>query len=76
MRKSSLVLAACSVLALAGAAIATSAYAQAYVTAAVADAGRPQVDKDRDVHRKPADMVVYGEIKPGAKVGELIPGRG
>ena len=47
-----------------------------YAASAVADAGRPQADKDRDVNRKPADMLVFGEIKPGAKVGELIPGRG
>lgn len=59
----------------AGSATAQSAI-PAYATSAVADAARPQTDKDRDVHRKPAEMVVFGEIKPGAKVGELIPGRG
>ena len=59
---------------------AVSAFAQsaipAYAAAAVADPGRPQTDTTRDIHRKPAEMVVFGEIEPGAKVGELIPGRG
>lgn len=47
-----------------------------YAAAAVADAGRPQADKERDVHRKPAEMLALAGIKPGSKVGELIPGGG
>ena len=46
------------------------------IVAAVADAARPQADKDRDANRKPADMVAFGEVRPGDKVGELIPGGG
>lgn len=46
------------------------------IVAAVADAARPQADKDRDANRKPAEMVAFGEVRPGDKVGELIPGGG
>lgn len=59
--------------------ISVAAIAQsppAYVTAALADAGRPQADKDNDVNRKPAEMLALAEIKQGTKVGELLPGGG
>ena len=46
------------------------------IVAAVADPARPQADKDRDANRKPADMVAFGEVRPGDKVGELVPGGG
>src|SRR5690606_5900654 len=46
------------------------------IVAAVNDAARPQADKDRDANRKPAEMVAFGEVRPGDKVGELIPGAG
>lgn len=46
------------------------------IVAAVGDAARPQADKDRDANRKPAEMVAFGEVRPGDKVGELIPGGG
>jgi predicted methyltransferase len=71
-----LVPAAVAVLALAAGSATAQSAVPAYAASAVADAGRPQTDKDRDVHRKPAEMVVFGEIKPGSKVGELIPGGG
>ncbi|MBK8839637.1 MAG: class I SAM-dependent methyltransferase [Hyphomonadaceae bacterium] len=48
----------------------------ANIVAAVADPARPQADKDRDVNRKPAEMVAFGEVQPGDKVGELVPGGG
>jgi predicted methyltransferase len=63
-------------LALAGATASIAQAPPAYVTAAVNDAGRPAADKERDVHRKPAEMLAIAEIKPGSKVGELIPGGG
>jgi predicted methyltransferase len=47
-----------------------------YITAAVADAGRPAEDKQRDADRKPAETVLFAGIKPGMTVVELIPGRG
>jgi len=48
----------------------------AHVTAAVSDAARPKADTDLDADRKPAEMVAFAEIKPGEKIGELIPGGG
>ena len=48
----------------------------AYVTAAVNAADRPAEDKARDANRKPADMMVFAEVKPGQSVAELLPGAG
>jgi predicted methyltransferase len=48
----------------------------AYIQAAVADASRPAADKDRDANRKPAESVAFAGVKPGDKVGELMPGSG
>jgi predicted methyltransferase len=47
-----------------------------FIAAAVADAGRPQEDKDRDAVRKPAETLAFAGIKKGETVVELIPGRG
>jgi predicted methyltransferase len=47
-----------------------------YIVAAVADPARPSADTDRDVNRKPAEMIAFGEVHPGDKIGELIPGGG
>ena len=46
------------------------------IAAAVADAGRPDADKERDGARKPAETVAFAGVKPGMIVGELGPGRG
>jgi len=46
------------------------------VTAAVADSTRPDDDKNLDAERKPAEMLVLAKVKPGARVMDLIPGRG
>ena len=46
------------------------------IAAAVADAGRPDTDKERDANRKPAETVAFAGVKPGMIVGELGPGRG
>jgi predicted methyltransferase len=48
----------------------------AYVSAAVADHARPDVDTARDGDRKPAELVVLAGIKPGDRVADLIPGSG
>lgn len=48
----------------------------ANVAAAVADASRPAADKARDAERKPAEMLAFAEVKPGAKVADLMPGGG
>jgi predicted methyltransferase len=46
------------------------------IAAAVADATRPEADKERDVARKPAETVAFAGVKPGMTVAELGPGRG
>lgn len=48
----------------------------AAVSAAVADAGRPQEDKDKDSGRKPAESVAFAGIKKGDKVADLLAGGG
>ncbi len=59
--------------------LATPALAQmpsAAITAAVADAGRPEADKSVDSLRKPAETVAFSGMKAGDKVAELAPGAG
>jgi predicted methyltransferase len=46
------------------------------VSAAVADAGRPDADKARDAGRKPGESVAFAGIKKGDKVVDLLPGGG
>jgi predicted methyltransferase len=46
------------------------------ITAAVADAGRPAADKERDANRKPAETIAFAGVKPGMTIAELGPGRG
>jgi predicted methyltransferase len=48
----------------------------ANISAAVADSSRPDADKQRDANRKPAETLVFLGVKPGEKIGELIPGGG
>lgn len=59
--------------------LATPAIAQtpsSAVTAAVADAGRPENQRAVDAMRKPAETVAFAGVKPGDKVAELAPGGG
>jgi predicted methyltransferase len=46
------------------------------IRAAVADPTRPEADRARDPQRKPAEVLTFAGVKPGDKVGELLPGRG
>ena len=46
------------------------------IAAAVADAARPEADKERDTARKPAETVAFAGVKAGMVVAELAPGRG
>jgi predicted methyltransferase len=46
------------------------------VAAAIADAGRPDADRQRDASRKPAETLAFAGIKPGDRVAELLPGGG
>jgi predicted methyltransferase len=74
MKRSDFLLAAVATasLALAGSAGAVPAN----VTAAVADANRPESDRARDGARKPAEMLEFARVKPGQTVVDLIPGSG
>jgi len=47
-----------------------------YIVAAVADAERPDADRERDVNRKPAEVIAFAGLKPGDKVADFMPGRG
>ncbi len=48
----------------------------AYDKAAVDDSTRPDADRKRDTDRKPAEVLAFAGIKPGMKVGELMPMQG
>jgi len=48
----------------------------AYVTSAVADPSRSEMMRVRDGGRKPAELLAFSGVKPGDKVGDLIPGGG
>ena len=73
MIRNCLLAAAATVMLCAG---ASAAPAPAYVKAALSDAARPADDVKRDADRKPAEMLVFAGIKPGARVMDLIPGGG
>ncbi|MEZ5994984.1 MAG: hypothetical protein R3C25_04460 [Hyphomonadaceae bacterium] len=47
-----------------------------YIVAAVADARRPQEDRDRDAARHPAETLAFAQVAPGARVADLLPGGG
>jgi predicted methyltransferase len=55
---------------------ALNAKPSAAVTAAVADARRPDADKARDADRKPAEMLEFAQVTPGMVVLEMMPGGG
>lgn len=46
------------------------------VASAIADPARPAEDKARDDARKPAAMLAFAQVRPGEKIGELLPGAG
>jgi predicted methyltransferase len=48
----------------------------AAISAAVADAGRPPADKDRDADRKPAETLAFSGVKAGEQVVDFLPGGG
>jgi predicted methyltransferase len=74
---SRIVLAACAAALLMSAAPAYAAQAvPAEVSASIADASRPQADKDRDAVRHPAELLTFIGAKRGDKIAELVPGGG
>lgn len=46
------------------------------VSAAVADAARPDSDRQQDANRKPLEVLAFAGIKPGDRVADFIPGGG
>ncbi len=46
----------------------------ANIVAAVADARRPQEDRDRDANRHPAETLAFAGIEPGDRVADIFPG--
>jgi predicted methyltransferase len=46
------------------------------ITAAIADPARPAADVERDVARKPAEMLAFAGVRPGMRVADFLPGGG
>jgi predicted methyltransferase len=76
MLRRSILFACCAAVGLGSMSLQAAQKIPAYITAAVADAGRPAEDKERDANRKPAETVQFAGVKPGSIVVELIPGKG
>ncbi len=77
MRKLVLAAASGAALLLLGAGLGVAADGiPAYVDSAVANSSRPDADQMRDPERKPAQVLTFAGVRPGEKVGELIPGGG
>jgi predicted methyltransferase len=76
MLRKAVLVACCAVAALGSVSLQAAQKVPAYISAAVADSGRPAEDTQRDANRKPAETIQFAGIKPGDKVVELIPGRG
>jgi predicted methyltransferase len=55
---------------------ASAAPIPANIAAAVADSGRPDTDRQRDGSRKPAQILTFTGVQPGAQIAELLPGGG
>lgn len=75
-RAKSLVGAAVLFIALAIPQAQAAAAVPAAIQAAVADAARPDADKQRDAERKPAEVLAFAGVKKGDKVIDLLPGGG
>ena len=76
MLRNAVLVACCAVVGLGSLSLQAAEKIPAYITAAVADAGRPAEDKERDANRKPAETVLFAGVKPGSAVIELVPGHG
>jgi predicted methyltransferase len=63
-------------LTIVSAAASHAAPVPANIAAAVADPGRPKADTDRDAERRPAEVLAFTGVKPGAVVVDLLPGGG
>jgi predicted methyltransferase len=47
-----------------------------HIAAAVADSNRPDADKLRDANRKPVQTLEFLGVRPGERIGEILPGGG
>jgi predicted methyltransferase len=47
-----------------------------HIAAAVGASTRPEADRARDADRKPAEMLAFAGVAPGARVADFIPGGG
>ncbi|MEP9361198.1 methyltransferase [Sphingomonas sp. KR3-1] len=65
-----------ALLALAAPLAAHAQTVPAPIATALADAGRPQADKDRDAARHPGEILAFAGIAPGQKVADFIMGGG
>jgi predicted methyltransferase len=75
--KTNLILAAAlSGLCYAPALIAKPAAQATAIAAALAAPDRPRADTDRDALRHPAALVAFAGIRPGDRVGDIMPGTG
>lgn len=75
MKPMHMLLAGAALLASTALAVAAATISPA-ISAAVADAGRPAADKERDANRKPAEMLAFAGVRPGMVVVDLLPGGG
>lgn len=76
IRQSILVASAVSILAALAASGAPAADAPDAIAAAVANPLRPPADIQRDASRMPAETLAFAGVKPGDRIGELLPGGG
>ena len=74
--KSRIVAAVAACLLMSSAPVLAAQAVPAEVSASIADASRPQADKDRDAARHPAELLTFIGAKRGDKIGELVPGGG
>ncbi|MEG3145793.1 methyltransferase [Sphingomonas sp. RT2P30] len=59
-----------------GGGTALASGAAAPFAAILADPSRPEADRVRDADRKPAELIAFAKLRPGAQVAELAPGGG
>jgi predicted methyltransferase len=76
MLRKAVLVACCAAVGLGSLSLQAAEKIPAYITAAVADSGRPAEDKERDANRKPAETLAFAGVKPGSIVVELFPGKG
>ena len=47
-----------------------------YISAAIVASDRPKTDVDRDINRKPAQLLAFAGVRPGLQVADIMPGGG